>query len=107
MLVSKTVGEGVSSVLASLRDSDLESAKRKLESLSQSARNEKERGSIMAAAGIYAGIVKGKDSTIQSWNSDRVRRAARAISASQMSDDFDKGYAETLVEYASLTQKQA
>ena len=102
MLTSKTVHEGVSSILESLKGSDLDGAKRKLEALSSEATSEKERGSVLAATGIYASMLKGREGTLQSWSQDRIARAAKAIESSQMADDFDRGYAETLLDYAKL-----
>ena len=107
VLTSKTVHEGVSSVLESLRSLDLEGAKKKLEALPQELRNEREKGNVMAAAGIYASMAKGKDGTIQTWDQERILRAAKTVESSQMADDFDRGYAETLQNYARLMQKQA
>ena len=105
MLTSKTVHEGVSSILESLRSYDLEGAKRKLEALSPEVKSDKERGSLLAVAGIYASVLKGKEGTLQSWGQDRITRAAKAIESSQMADDIDIGYAETLLDYAKLIQK--
>ncbi len=97
--------EGVSSVLESLRNSDLEDAKRKLEALTSEIKTEKERGSLLAAAGIYASMSRAKDGTLQSWDQGRIERAAKSITSSQMADDFDEGYAETLLSYSKLTQR--
>ncbi len=105
MLTSKAVYEGVSSVLESLRNSDLEDAKRKLEALTSEIKTEKERGSLLAAAGIYASMSRAKDGTLQSWDQGRIERAAKSITSSQMADDFDQGYAETLLSYSKLTQR--
>jgi len=107
VLTSKIVYEGISSILESLRNSDLEGAKRKLDELSPEVKGERERGSIMAATGIYTGMLKGKDSGIQSWDAERIRRAARTVQSSQMADDFDHGFAETLKAYADIMQKPA
>ena len=107
MLTSRAVTAGISSVLESLRDSNLEDAKRKLHELAQSVRNDRDRGCLLAASGIYASISKAKEGTMQSWDSTRVERAARSITASQMADEFDQGYAETLLNYSRLTQKPA
>jgi hypothetical protein len=104
VLTSKTVHEGVSSILESLRNSDLEGAKRKIDALSPDVKNEGERGSLLAAAGIYASMSKGKEGTLQSWDRDRITRAAKSIVSSQMADDFDRGYAETLLDYAKFMQ---
>ena len=104
VLTSKAVYEGVSSVLLSLRDSDLEGAKRKIDALSSEVKTDKERGSLLAAAGIYSSISKAKDGTLQSWNSERIDRAARSITSSQMADEFDQGYSETLLSYSKLMQ---
>jgi hypothetical protein len=107
VLTSKTVHEGVSSILESLRASDLDGAKRKLEAISPDVKSEKERGNLLAAAGIYASMLKGKDGTLQSWGQDRIVRAAKSVESSQMADDFDRGYAETLLDYAKLMQVSA
>jgi hypothetical protein len=101
------VHEGVSSVLESLRNSDLEGAKRMLDALSLEVKNEKERGSLFAAAGIYASMLKGKEGTLQSWGQDRIAKAAKSVESSQMADDFDRGYAETLLDYGKLIQGPA
>ena len=102
MLTSKVVYETVSSVLESLRDSNLDAAKKKLEVLGPEVKTERERGSLMAATGIYASMVKAKDGTLQSWGPERIERAAQAIRGSQMADEFDAGYADTLANYAKL-----
>ena len=102
MLSSKVLYEGVSTVLQSLKDSHLEEAKRKLQTLIPEARNERERGSLLAASGILASMAKGKDWTMQSWTPERLERAARSVVSSQMADDFDQGYAETLLSYTKL-----
>ena len=107
MLTSKAVTAGVSSILESLRNSDLEGARRKLDALSPEVKSERERGSLLAATGIYASMLKGKEGTLQSWGQDRIARAAKAIESSQMADDFDRGYAETLLDYAKFIQTPA
>ena len=104
VLTSKAVYEGVSSVLLSLRDSDLEGAKRKIDALSSEVKTDKERGSLLAAVGIYSSISKAKDRTFQTWDSERIDRAARSITSSQMADEFDQGYSETLLNYSKLMQ---
>jgi hypothetical protein len=105
VLTSKIVYEGVSSILESLKASDLEGAKRKLQALTPLARSERERGSLLAAAGIYSSISKAKDGNMQTWDQARVERAARSIASSQMSDEFDQGYAEALLTYSKLNQR--
>ena len=91
-------------VLESLRNSDLVGAKRMLDALSPEVKSERERGSLFAAAGIYTSLSKGKEGTFQSWGQDRISRAAKSVESSQMADDFDRGYAETLLDYAKLMQ---
>lgn len=105
MLTSKAVYAGVSSVLESLKNSDVEGAKTKLQALAQQVKTEREKGSLLAAAGILASISKAKGGTVQTWDPARVERAAKSITSSQMSDEFDQGYAETLLNYSRLTQK--
>ncbi len=107
MLTNKVVYESVSSILESLRNSDLEGAKRKLEALTPEVKTEKERGSLLAAAGIFASMSRGKDGTLHSWDRERIARAAGSITSSQMADDFDQGYAETLISYSKLMQGTA
>lgn len=93
----------IASILDSLRRSDLEEAKRKLQALAPEVKSERERGSLLAAAGIYASMSKAKEGTMQSWDTARIERAAKSITASQLADDFDAGYAETLLNYSKLT----
>jgi hypothetical protein len=103
VLTSKVVQASIASILDSLKRSDLEEAKKKIQALTPEVKSERERGSLMAAAGILASMSKGKGGTMQTWDSARVERAARSISGSQLADDFDLGYAETLLNYSRLT----
>lgn len=105
VLTSKLVYESVNSILESLSRSDLEDAKRKIQALSSVVKTEKERGSLLAASGIYAAMSKAKEGTMQSWDPERVERAAGTISSSQMADEFDLGFAETLVNYSRLARQ--
>ena len=93
----------IASILDSLRRSDLEEAKRKIQALAPEVRSERERGGLLAASGIYASMSKAKEGTMQTWDTARIERAASSITASQMADDFDVGYAETLLNYSKLT----
>jgi len=102
VLTAKIVQESIVSILDSLRKSDLEEAKRRIQALTPEVRSEKERGGLLAAAGIYASMAKGKEGTMQTWDNARIERAAKSITASQMSDEFDAGYAETLLNYSRL-----
>lgn len=104
MLTSKVVQASIASILDSLTSSDLEEAKRKLQALSAEVKSERERGGLLAASGIYASMAKAKEGTMQTWDNARLERAARSINASQMADEFDAGYAETLLNYSKLTR---
>lgn len=105
VITSKLVYESVSSILESLMKPDLEEAKRKIQALTPEVRNEKERGSLLAAAGIYSSMAKAKEGGLRTWDPERVERAAKTITSSQMADEFDVGYAETLMTYSRLTQR--
>ncbi|MDE1858301.1 MAG: hypothetical protein KGI26_04430 [Thaumarchaeota archaeon] len=102
-MLAKVVQASIASILDSLRRSDMEDAKRKIQALMPEVKTERERGSLMAAAGIYASMSKAKGGTMQTWDSARVERAARSIVKSQLADDFDGGYADTLLNYSRLT----
>jgi hypothetical protein len=104
VLTSKVVQENINSLLDSLSRSELDEAKRKLAALSTEVKSEKDRGSLLAAAGIYASMTKAKEGTMQNWDPEKVDRAAKSITLSQMADEFDTGYAETLVSYSRLRQ---
>lgn len=93
----------IASILDSLKRSDLEDAKRKIQALAPEVRSERQRGELLAAAGIYSSMAKAKEGTMQTWDAPRIERAAKSITASQMADDFDAGYAETLLNYSKLT----
>ena len=102
-MLTKVVQASIASILDSLRQSDLEEAKRKIQALTPEVKSDRERGSLLAAAGIYASMSKAKEGTMQTWDSARIERAAKSITSSQMADDFDVGYAETLLNYSRLT----
>jgi len=104
MLTSKVVQASIASILDSLKRSDLDEAKKKIQALTPEVRTEKERGGLLAAAGIYASMTKAKEGTMQTWDSARLERAAKSITSSQMADEFDVGYAEALLNYSKLTQ---
>ena len=93
----------IASILDSLRRSDLDEAKRKIQALMPEVKTERERGSLMAAAGIYSSMSKSKDRTMQTWDSAKVDRAAKSIAGSQLADEFDQGFADTLLNYSRLT----
>ncbi|HUK74531.1 MAG TPA: hypothetical protein VLU99_01975, partial [Nitrososphaerales archaeon] len=67
---------------------------------------ERERGILAAARGIASSMAKGKSGTFQTWDQDKIIRAAEAIRRSEMSDEFDYGFSETLVSYARLLPKK-
>jgi hypothetical protein len=102
-VLTRLVQENISSILDSLRRSDLEDAKRKIQALTPEVKTDKERGGLLAAMGIYSSMSKGKEGTMQTWDAARIERAAKSITSSQMVDDFDLGYAETLLNYSRLT----
>ena len=104
MLTVRVVQQNIVAILESLSRSDLEDAKRKLQAITPEVRSDRERGGLLAASGIYASITKAKDGTMQSWDTARIERAARSITASQMADEFDIGYAEALMAYSRLIQ---
>lgn len=106
MLTSRAVYAEVSSVLELLGNGELDLAKKRLQALAPEAKTERERGSILAASGICASLAKGKDGGMQTWDRDRTGRALASITTSQMADDLDKGYAETLENYSKLTEKK-
>ena len=107
MLTSKVVYEGVSSVLMSLKNAHLDEAKKTLEAIGSEVKTERERGALLAASGIYSSMVRGKGGTVQTWDRDRIIRAAQSIRQSQMADEFDAGYADTLLDYSKLVSAPA
>lgn len=82
----------------------MDEAKRKIQALSSGVKSDRERGGLLAASGIYTSITKSKEGTMQSWDTTKIERAARSISSSELSDDFDSGFAEALRAYARITQ---
>ena len=103
MLTSKVVQESIASILDSLVRSNLDEARRKIQVLTPEVKSERQRGELLAAAGICSSMSKAKEGAMQTWDTARIERAARSITASQMADDFDVGYAETLLNYSRLT----
>jgi hypothetical protein len=102
VLTSKVVYEGVSSVLVSLKNAHLDEAKKRLEAIASEVKTERERGALLAASGIYSSMLKAKDGTMQTWDQERIVRAAQSIRQSQMADEFDAGYSDTLLDYSKL-----
>ena len=103
MITSRVVQESIASILDSLKKSDLDEAKQKIQSLMPEVKSDRQRGELLAAAGIYSSMVKAKEGTMQTWDTARIERAAKSITVSQLADEFDMGYAETLLNYARLT----
>ena len=101
-MLTKVVQASIASILDLLKNSDLEEAKRKIQELTPEVKSERERGGLLATAGLYASMSKAKEGTMQTWDTARMERAAKSITASQMADDFDIGYAETLLNYSKL-----
>jgi hypothetical protein len=106
MLTTKTVTEGVASVLAALKHSDVDEARKIIEIISRDVKTDRERGILAAARGIATAMAKGKGGTLQTWDQEKIKRAAEAIRSSQMSDEFDFGFAETLLGYASILSRK-
>jgi hypothetical protein len=102
-VLTKLVQENIVSILESLRRSDLEEAKRKIEALTPEVKSDRERGGLLAAVGIYSSMLKKKEGAMQTWDNGRLERAASSITSSQMADEFDDGYAEALLNYSKLT----
>jgi hypothetical protein len=103
VLTSRVVQESIASILDSLKRSDLDEAKQRIQALMPEVKSERQRGELLAAAGIYSSMAKAKEGTMQTWDTARIERAAKSITASQLADEFDMGYAETLLNYAKLT----
>jgi hypothetical protein len=107
VLTTKVIQMSISSILDSLKRSELEEAKRKIQALTPEVRSDRERGGLLAASGIYSAMVKAKEGTMQNWDKARVERAAKSITSSQLSDEFDLGYAQALIDYSRLTEDTA
>ena len=99
------MNQAVAAVLEAIRKPNLEDAKAKLAIIMAQAKTDREKGSIMAAAGILASVSKGKEGTFQSWKEDKVAQAAQKMKKNQMADDWDLGYADTLLGYAKLLKQ--
>lgn len=98
------MNDGIVTILQRILKSDFDGAKKELESLFESASNEKERGELMAVNGIITGIRKRKEGALQLRDAEKIARAGVLIGKSLLADDFDRGYAETLVSYAKMAE---
>jgi len=103
VLTSKVVQESIASILEFLKKSDLDEAKQRIQALLPEVKTDRQRGELLAATGIYSSMAKAKEGTLRTWDAARIERAARSITSSQLVDEFDMGYAETLLNYAKLT----
>jgi hypothetical protein len=101
----QAMNQAIAAVLESMRKSEMEDARTRLGVLMAQAKTEREKGSTMAAAGLLASISKGKEGGMQTWGEEKMTRAAQSIKKSQMADDWDLGYADTLLGYARLMKK--
>ena len=79
VLTSKVVRASIASILDSLKRSDLEEAKRKIQALTPEVKSERERGGLLAATGIYASMSRAKEGTMQTWDTGRIESAAKYI----------------------------
>jgi hypothetical protein len=100
------LNQAVAAVLEAIRKPDLEDARAKLAVIMAQAKTDREKGSIMAAAGILASVSKGKEGGMQSWKEDKLAQSAQKIKKNQMADDWDLGYADTLLGYAKLLKQR-
>ena len=94
----------IAEVMQLIANSELETAKKKVTSISAGVRTERMRGSLAAVNGIIVSMTKKKEGSLPSWDEEKAIRAAHQILKSEMLDDFDKGYAETLVKYGKLAK---
>jgi len=99
------LNQAIAFVLESARKADLEEARTKLAAMMTQAKTDREKGSMMAAAGILASLSKGKEGGMQTWNGEKISQAAQKIKKNQMADDWDLGYADTLLGYAKLLRQ--
>ena len=99
------MNQAVASILESIRKPDLEEAKAKLSVVMTQAKTDREKGSAMAAAGILASTSKAREGGMQSWSEERISKAAQTIKKNQMADDWDLGYADTLLGYAKMLRQ--
>ncbi len=99
------MNQAVASVLESIQKPNFEEARTKLAVLLTEAKTDREKGSTMAAAGILASLSKGREGGMQTWDEERITRAAQAMKKNQMADDWDLGYADTLLGYAKLLKQ--
>ncbi len=90
-----------------MRADDVEAARKRMDEINLEVKTERERGVLMAARGIASSMSKGKEGTLQTWDAEKIKRAAKAITDSEMADEFDQGYAETLLDYAKLIPAKA
>ncbi len=91
-------------IMQLIANSELEAANKKVTAISASVRTERMRGSLAAVNGIMISMTKKKEGSLPSWDEEKAVRAAHQILKSEMLDDFDRGYAETLVKYGKLTK---
>ena len=99
------MNQAIAAVLEAIKKPDLEDAKAKLALLMAQAKTDREKGGVMAAAGILASTSKGKEGGMQSWSEERIAKAAQTIKKNQMADDWDLGYADTLLGYVKLLRQ--
>ena len=100
------MNEKFAAVLDLLVNSDLEGARGQIQTLAQAVKSDRDRGSLTALSGILASISRSKEGAMQTWDSEKMSRAAASVKSSQMADDWDRGYADVLTNYSKLSQKR-
>ncbi len=104
MLRAGSVNEEITGIMHMILKSDLDGAKKRVVALAPNVRTERMRGSLAAVNGIITSMMKKKEGSLHSWEEEKALRAVHQMMKSQLLDDFDKGYAETLTKYAKLSK---
>ncbi len=100
MLRASSVNEEIAGIMQMILKSDLDGAKKRVGALAPNVRTERMRGSLAAVNGIITSKMKKKEGGLRPWDEEKALRAAHQMMKSQLLDDFDKGYAETVTKYA-------
>lgn len=98
------MNEEISAIMQMILKSELEGAKKRAAALAPNARTDRMRGSLAAVNGIIASMMKKKEGGQHPWEEEKALRGAHQMLKSQLLDDFDKGYAETLIKYGKLSK---
>jgi len=103
MLTASSMNQEIAGIMQMIFNSDLGNARKRVLTLAPSVKTERMRGSLAAVNGMIASMTR-KEGGQHPWEEEKVLRGAHQMMRSQLLDDFDRGYSETLMKYGKISK---